>query len=135
MFVDSDIGGLGNPIEDTGQLSYAIVDDSILIRIEKTKELSRRFSLLLYLFGYSYKTPFSLMPKIRIITRYNKFRVFDARLKINSSGVSLELNSKVLILRIPLKVLGDPDFILTSMKVYGGILPVDSVVFRKIVIK
>jgi len=75
------------------------------------------------------------MPKIRIITRHNKFKVFDGRKKIQVEGVSVELNPRELIFKIPLEILGSPEFILTSMKAYRGILPVDAIAFRKIEIK
>ena len=138
MYDDSDIDtlvGLDKLIGIKGQASYAVVDNSILIRIEKAEELNRKFSLMLYLFGYSERTPFAKMPKIRIITRHNKFKVFDGRKKIQVEGVSVELNPRELIFKIPLEILGSPEFILTSMKAYRGILPVDAIAFRKIEIK
>jgi LmbE family N-acetylglucosaminyl deacetylase len=138
MFADSDVGvlgGLENLKEDKGRVSYSVVDDSFLIRIEKTKNLNRRFSVLVYIFGYNYKTPFAEMPKIRIITKYKRFKVFEERKIIETSGVSTVLKSNVLILKVPLQLLGKPEFLLTSIKVYGGALPVDVTAFRKIDIK
>jgi LmbE family N-acetylglucosaminyl deacetylase len=138
MYDDSDIDtlvGLDKLIGTKGQASYAVVDNSILIRIEKAEELNRKFSLMLYLFGYSERTPFAEMPKVRIITKHNKFKVFDGRKKIQVEGVSVELNPSELIFKIPLEILGNPEFILTSMKAYRGILPVDAIAFRKIEIK
>ena len=138
LFANSDEEGALSQkslIEDQGQVSYAIVDNCLLIRVEKNKELKRNFGLALYLFGYSDKAPFSSMPKIRIITRNKKFRIYDGKKMIASAGVLLNRDAKGLILRIPLLLLGNPDFILTSLKVYGGKLSVDATGFRKIVIK
>ena len=75
------------------------------------------------------------MPKIRIITKNNRFKVFDAKKLIKPEGVHLDLNSNVLVLKVPLEILGKPDFILTSIKTYGEILSVDATGFRKIEIK
>jgi LmbE family N-acetylglucosaminyl deacetylase len=138
MFIDSGIGTIGdidNLIEGEGQVSYGLMEDSLLIRIDKTKELSHRFSVMFYLFGYSYNKPFAQMPKMRIITKYNRFKVFDAKKMIKPEGVTLELKAKELILKVPLKILGEPDFVLASAKTYAGILPVDAVSFRKISIR
>ena len=121
--------------EDHGEVSYAVADDSLFIRIEKTKALSSRFNVQIYLFGYNDKTPFAQMPKIRITTKHKKFEVFDKRTMIKPQGVLLEFGTNVWILRIPLQVLGDPQFILTSMKAHGGELPEESLVFRRIKIK
>jgi hypothetical protein len=120
--------------EDKGKASYAVVDNNFLIRIEKEKELNRTFSLQLYLFGYNRMIPFASMPKIRLIVKYNKFKIFDGKRMINPQGPSLMLEPHVLILRLPLQVLGSPDFILASMKSYRQDLPVDTTGFRKIVI-
>jgi LmbE family N-acetylglucosaminyl deacetylase len=138
MFSDSDdgvLGGLENLIEGKGQVSYAVVDNSLFIRIEKSKEFTRTFSLQLYLFGYSYKKPFASMPKIRLVTKNHKFKVFDGKKKIKADYISIDINSNILILKVPLEVLGNPDFILTSIKTYGGVLPFETIAFRKIYIK
>jgi LmbE family N-acetylglucosaminyl deacetylase len=138
MYADSDtefFGSLDNLIEHKGTVSYAVVDNHILIRVEKEQRFNQKFGFLLYLFGYKDKTPFAQMPKVRIITRNKKFKVFDGAKRINPQGISLELNSKFLILKVPLSALGDPDFILTSLKAYAGFLPIDTIGFRRIVIK
>ena len=75
------------------------------------------------------------MPKIRIIIKANKFKVFDADRMIKPEGIVLELNAQQFILKVPFKILGEPDFILSSMKTYTGILPIDTVGFRKINIR
>ena len=123
------------PLEEKEQVSYALKDNHLLIQVEKTRELSSRYGVLVYIFGYSDNTPFADMPKLRIITKHKKFRVFDKRTMINPEGISLDLQSNSLIIKIPLEILGNPDFILTSMKAYGEKLPVDSIGFRRIEIK
>jgi len=135
MFEDSSSDfpvALKGAAEDKGQISYALADNSLLIRVERTKELNNRYGMQVYIFGYSEKTPFAQMPKLRIISKHKKFRVFDKRTRINPDGISLDLKSNDLTLKVPLEILGNPDFILTSMKVYGGALSVDATGFRKI---
>jgi LmbE family N-acetylglucosaminyl deacetylase len=138
MFRERDtgvLGGLENLTEDKGQVSYAVVDNSILIRIKKEKEIKRGLSFMLYLFGYSYKTAFASMPKICIIAKYNRFKILDGKSILKPQGVSLQLSSNALILKVPLEILGNPEFILTSMKSYGRPLPIEVIGFRKIDVK
>jgi hypothetical protein len=123
------------PQEVQKSVTYTLIDNSLLICIPKPKNLEQRFIVLLYLFGYNYKIPFAQMPKIRIITKYNKFKVFDGRKTIKSEDINLELNTETLILKIPLKILGEPDFILTVVKIYHKILSMGPPGFRKIKIK
>lgn len=137
MYTETKTGVLGNienNSENAGKESFAVVDNSVLIRIEKKEELSRTFSLQLYIFGYSDKAPFASMPKIRIITKYNKFKIFDAMKLIRPQGVSVVVEPHAVVLKIPLEVLGNPDFILTSARSYRQDLSADTVGFRKIVI-
>ena len=139
MFTNSEIqeGALAEDslIENQGEVSYAIVDNCFFIRVAKAKTLIRRLSLVLYIFGFSEKTPFAAMPKIRIITRQNKFRVYDGKKMFPADNIRLDSNPDDLVLRIPLTILGDPDFMLTSVKAYAGKLPVNATGFRKIRIK
>lgn len=138
MFADSETGVLVSPddlIEKSGKVSYAVVDGYFLIRIDKPKDPKHKLSVMFYLFGYSDKTPFARMPKIRIMTRHKSFKVFDGRKIIKPAGVSLELNPEVLILKVPLEVMGNPEFILTSIKAHREACPVDAIGFRRVNIK
>ena len=138
MYEGSELGvieELDSALEGKGSVSYAVSGDSLLVKIDRNKPISRRFGFMVYLFGYSDKTPFGKMPKVRIAAKYKKFKVYDARKTIKPEGVSMTFSPKNIILKIPLKVMGDPDIILTSMKTYSGILPLDTTSFRKIRIR
>ena len=119
-------------IEERGSVSYAQEDDYFIVRVDKPKKLSSRFGTLLYIFGYSKNKAFARMPKICIITSANKCKVFNAQERIIEHGVILDFGMDHLILKIPLKLLGRPDYILTSLKAYHGNLPIDVGGFRKI---
>jgi LmbE family N-acetylglucosaminyl deacetylase len=138
MFTDSTDGLKDNSRDsarDRGRVVYGIKDSSLVIYIDKAKKLNRRLNVMLYLFGYSYKIPFAQMPKIRIVTLYNRFKVFDGSKLIKPKGINLNINSEGLILTIPLEILGEPDYIITSVKAYTGVSPVDVIGFRQITIR
>ena len=122
-------------VEDKAQVSYAQTDDYFIIRVDKTKKLSRGFGVMLYIFGYSKDTSFAEMPKIQIITKGNKFKVLNAKKRITNSKVALDFSSNSLILKIPLEFLNDPDYVLVSLKAYHENLSVDAIGFRKVKIK
>jgi len=125
----------GNPAENSGEVSYAVVDKCLIIRVAKDKELVRRFSVILYIFGFNDKRPFASMPKIRVKARHEKFVVYDGRKKIDPENIRLNFNPDDLTLRIPLEALGNPDFILASVRAYGGKPDLSDTGFRKIIIK
>ncbi|MDD2752542.1 MAG: PIG-L family deacetylase [Candidatus Omnitrophica bacterium] len=121
--------------QDKGQVTYGMENEDLIIWIKKPRDIKNLLHTFFYLFGYSYKTPFAEMPKVSIITKYNRFRVFDGKKQIHSSKVNLELTSDELILRIPLKELGEPDFILLNIKAYTGITPFYITGFRKVALR
>jgi LmbE family N-acetylglucosaminyl deacetylase len=122
-------------IEAEGQVSYAEEDGYFIVRLDKSEKISNSFGVLLYVFGYSKNTVFAAMPKIRIITKARKIWVFNAQKKVVDSGVLLEFGKDYLILKIPFKLLGGPDYVLTALKAFHGNLPIDAVGFRKIKVK
>jgi LmbE family N-acetylglucosaminyl deacetylase len=115
-------------------VNYAVVGDDFLIRVNKKKEVNRRYGMIIYLFGYKYKTPFAQMPKIFINTKYKNFQIYDKDKMIDPQGSVLEMRDREVILKIPLKLLGSPDFILASLKARAELLPADAASFQKIII-
>jgi len=137
MFKEVETETAGSPgqeslLESQGQVSYAQEDGNFIVRVDKPKKLSNRFGVLLYAFGYSRNTAFAAMPKIRVITAGKKIRVFNGQKRVLNAGVTLELSRNYLILKIPLELLGAPEYILTALKAFHGNLPIDVVGFRKI---
>lgn len=122
-------------LEVKGGVSYAVEDGYFVVRLDKPKKLSSRFGVMLYIFGYSQSIPFAQMPKIRIITKGKKCKVFSSKNRIKDPGVKIDFGRNSLIIKIPLKLLGQPDYMLTALKAYHGNLPIDVVVFRKVKIK
>jgi hypothetical protein len=121
--------------EDKGFVSYAIEDGYLLVHLGEPQKFSRGFGVMLYIFGYSQKTPFAQMPKMRIITAGESCKVFNLKNRLIDSGVSVDLDKNSLVIRVPLKLLGQPDYVLTALKAYHGNLPADVGVFRKVQIK
>ncbi|MFA5090564.1 MAG: PIG-L family deacetylase [Candidatus Omnitrophota bacterium] len=123
---------LDKTVLDEGMVSYSLSEGVLFIRVDKPKHLNRRFSVIFYLFGYSKNTPFSLMPKLRIVARPHRIRVFDADRLIQPQGIDLSSKASELILKIPLGLLGNPDFILTSVRASNKGASMDSIGFRRI---
>ncbi len=122
-------------VEESGFVSYARQEDYFIVRLDKPKKLSSRFGVMLNIFGYKKHTDFSQMPKIRIVAVAGTCKVFNAKNKVVDHGVLVDFGKNYLILKVPLKLLKDPDYLLTSLKAYHGNLPIDAVGFRKIKIK
>jgi len=120
---------------DIGQVSYAVVGNDFFVRVEKVKKFSRSFGVRLYLFGYNKRTTFALMPKVSVITSGRKCRVFSNGRRVYAPGVSLDFTKNTFTLKVPLKLLGGPDYILTALRSYKGRVSVDATGFRKVWVK
>jgi len=131
----NDLDGLYTLPASFGLAGYGIEGGNLVVRIDRGRNTGWNFGVLVYLFGYNYKTPFKDMPKAIIIARNNKLKVFDGKRRIKSSAVALEMGKKRIVIKVPLVMLGDPDFILASIKPYSGLLPMDAVGWRRINVK
>ncbi|MFA5092760.1 MAG: PIG-L family deacetylase [Candidatus Omnitrophota bacterium] len=118
--------------QDNELVSYAQEDDYFIVRLDLPKQLGWRFGVMLYIFGYNSNIPFAQMPKIRIITSGRAIKVLSGKETVVNSGVLLDLNKDYLILKVPFKLLNDPDYLLTSLKMRRGNLTIDAVGYRKI---
>jgi hypothetical protein len=113
-------------------VTYRSEGNSFLIKIRKSKDFDRTLKTAIYLFGYSRKTPFAQMPKILLLTKYDRFKMLDGAKVIAGQGTILELSPEELVIKIPFDILGDPDFILASVRGNAGITHVDTLSFRKV---
>ena len=122
---------------DMQWVGYAVVDDSLWIRVKKPKELKQRLSFLFFIAGFRDDVPFAKMPNILVSVRYNKFRILNAteHKYINPEGASLEVNQESVIFKIPLSVLGDPEGLLFGFETGAKYLPIGCTAFRAITIE
>jgi len=122
---------------DMQWVGYAVVDDSLWIRVKKPKELKQRLSFLFFIAGYRDDVPFAHMPNILVSVRYKKLRILNAaeHKYINPEGASLEFNQESAIFKIPLSVLGDPEGLLFGFETGAKYLPVGCTAFRAITIE
>ncbi|MDD5506413.1 MAG: hypothetical protein PHR73_06635, partial [Candidatus Omnitrophica bacterium] len=109
--------------------------DRLIISVKKAQYLFKRLNSLFYIFGYNKNRPFAAMPKIRIMTKAQNFKILDGRKLIKPGGSELVLDKDFLVLKIPVNLLGDPAFILISAKAYTGNLPFHTTGFHKVNLK
>ena len=121
--------------KNTGQIQYSVDNGYFIIRINKPREAVKYISTLTYLFGYSYKKPFAAMPKIFMISNHNEVKLFDGSKKVRAEEAKVNLSGETLTLSVPLKVLGEPDFLFVSVKVSEVSSPIYFSGFRKITVR
>ena len=103
-------------IASPDDLSYALNNDSLLIKIKLKQKVDKDFVISIYLLGYSDKTEFGKMPKIHIRISAAGIKVFNKNQEINTSEVRFNYDGDSLIINIPLILLENPKYILSGIE-------------------
>jgi len=98
-------------------------DGHLILSLHFSKPLTETVEASLYVFGYRHDRNFSHMPKLRIRLTEFGYNVYDQDHKLSQGAVTLTRKPKQVVIQIPLKLLGDPQRILTSARTYFGEIP------------
>jgi len=100
--------------------------DNLIVSLQFSKPLAQDVEASIYFFGYSNKVPFGLMPKINVRLGVLSYSVYDQTKRLDQNVVEITRNPSDVTISIPLKLLGDPQKILTSAKTSLGNFPLDN---------
>lgn len=96
-------------------MAFARQETDLLIRFRLKKRINRLLGASLFLIGYQKDTDFAEMPKIKIRMRMGSVRkVSGGGHKIKHHGVKIQSRGGNYELRVPLKLLNHPDYVLTA---------------------
>jgi len=113
--------GLNYTLKGEGKIkniSFRSEDSRLTVEIRFVKRRSKTGTIraTLYLFGYQKEKAFKDMPKIKIGFRSNKGYVYNQGRIIRRTGIAFAFKPNGVNFRIPLALLGNPDFILSSLR-------------------
>jgi len=110
--------------------SIILLDDSLTISLKLSRPMGKTVGTVLYIFGYRDDVAFAQMPKVRI--RFGSWRhvVRDQNISIPLDAITVQRRARELTIRVPLKLLGNPQRILTSANTYMGAVPLDVISWR-----
>ncbi len=100
--------------------------DNLIVTIGLSKPLAQDVEASIYFFGYSNKTPFGQIPKIHVRLGVLSYNVYDQNKRLNQNAVWVGRTSNDITIKVPLKLLGDPQKILTSARTSLGNFPLDN---------
>ena len=102
---------------DSGPIvTYVYQGDDLLIRFDLKKKVRGNLDMSVFLLGYKNKKDFSQMPKIHISTGMFGLAINDKRDRLSIKEARCYSEDNYFIVRIPMFVLGDPDYILAAPK-------------------
>ena len=131
---DADIAKEGEPGKGVEtnflNLAYTKTDKDLLIKISLKNKIEKNLGISATLLGYSNNKDFSAMPKINIYLGMNGMRIRDKRKIIYSKDTQAIYQDKSLIIKVPISILGDPDYILAYVRTQVNVLPFSSTAWR-----
>lgn len=104
--------------------------NDLVITLKFTRPLTSMVQCSTFCFGYRKGQLFADQPKIRIDLGAAGIQCYDNEQKISRPAIKLSRRGKEFVFRIPLSSLGDPDFILTSTRIYMAQIPLDWMPWR-----
>ena len=100
--------------------------DDLVVSINLSRPLAQDVEAFIYIFGYNKKVAFKDMPKISVRLGILSYSVYDQSKRIEQNTVAVKRTPDEVTITVPLKLLGNPDHILTSARTYLGNVPLDS---------
>jgi LmbE family N-acetylglucosaminyl deacetylase len=100
------------------KMSVARENDDLVVTVRLSKHLFGGVSASIFTFGYRNDEPFEQMPKLRINVGELRHEVLDQDRKLPKNAVQIHHRGQELTLHIPMKVLGDPQRVLTCVHTY-----------------
>ncbi len=98
----------------------------LIVSIELSKPLAQDVEASIYFFGYSKDKPFAEMPKINVRLGVLSYTIYDQNKRIDQQSVIVKRTANDVTIAVPLKLLGNPQHLLTSARTYLGNVPLDS---------
>ena len=113
---------------DLEETAYVRQGDDLIAQVTLHNRLGKRANVHLLLYGYKRGTDFAALPKMHInITPLGSVHVFDDRKRVKTEGVTVTGIENHLIVRVPLRLLGDsvPDLLFTATRANLGEVAAD----------
>lgn len=119
---------------DIRWVGYAVVDDSIWIKIKRPEEALGSVDFLLFFAGLRNDVPFRKMPNIFVAIDGNDFSVYNASEDkyLEADGVSFQIDNESLLLKVSLKALDSPQRLLVGFETDPDYIPDGCTAFRMI---
>ena len=112
-----------------------IENASLVFILKLSRPLGKATGASLYLFGHRKDRSFTEMPKIHVQLGMIEHTIFNQNKKLSLDVLQVKRKPKEITIRIPLKTLGNPSRILTSVRTYTGTVPLDLLAWRILEIK
>jgi LmbE family N-acetylglucosaminyl deacetylase len=120
---------------DIAYLGYALQDKNLLIKIRLKRQILEDYGITINLLGYKKETDFARMPKIQLRFSLGGLRIKDKKQTLRVKDAQVSRKGNELIFTIPLSVLGDPKYLLGTVRTHAKELPLDALAWRVLILE
>ncbi|KYC44351.1 MAG: hypothetical protein AMQ22_02314 [Candidatus Methanofastidiosum methylothiophilum] len=99
-----------------------------------SEPFGQRIDLDLYVFGYRGDKEFSEMPKINVEVNLKGYSIYDQKKSISNIGIEVNKTPTEITVKVPIKDLGDPEKVIFSATTSTGLLSLDSMPWRIVIL-
>ena len=105
--------------DSSNAVSYACKGSDLYVSLNLKRKAAKDAGMIVFLLGYSRKTDFAAMPKLKVSVDAFGIRAKNKKdvVMVKDAAVSYEGNS--VILKMPLEALGNPDYMLANVRAAG----------------
>jgi len=101
---------------NASNLAYAQKEKFLFIKLMFKHRINKNFGVSIYLLGYNKRRDFAVMPKIRLHIGIAGLQIKEKKQTLFVKAAQLTYQDNSLILKIPLSLLGGPEYLFASAK-------------------
>lgn len=116
-------------------LGYAFKKDALLLKVILKNKIAEDFGITLNFLGYNKKIDFARMPKIQVSFGLSGLHIKEKKRGLFIKGIQCISKDNELIFEIPLSLLGNPEYLLSSVRTHLNALPLDASAWRVLILE
>ena len=105
--------------DSSNVVSYACEDSNLYVSLNLKRKTDIDIGMQVFLLGYSKKTDFTTMPKIRISVDAFGIHIKNKKNSVSVKDAAVSYKGNSVILKMPLEALGNPDYVLANVRAVG----------------
>jgi hypothetical protein len=107
-------------------VSYEKKAGKLYIRLSYNRKITKGVTSFVYLLGYSKKTDFSKMPKVRLLVTRTKLLVYNKKSRIFVNDARMSVKDESIMIEFPIIALNSPDILLARSRMHTNSVPLAS---------
>lgn len=97
-------------------VAYARQGENLLVRLVLKHAIDKEIGVSVFLLGYRRDVPFAQMPKLNLLVGLDGFHIRDRKRNVPVRDVQYIAKDRSLLFVVPLKMIGDPERVLSTAK-------------------